>query len=96
MQLQMKPRVAITAGDPAGIGSETAAPAAADLRMRTACDPVALAPDVPSGVLSGEAGRARLRRDRPGGVRCRVRRGGRDNDRAKGEFRAAPVDRLYP
>ncbi len=58
----MKPRVAITAGDPAGIGPEIAARAAADARVRAACDPVVYAPPphltFPSGVLSAEAGRA--------------------------------------
>ncbi|MBZ5557727.1 MAG: 4-hydroxythreonine-4-phosphate dehydrogenase PdxA [Acidobacteriia bacterium] len=56
------PRVAITAGDPAGIGPEIAARAAADPRVLEACEPVIYAP--PSspaftpGVLSGDAGRA--------------------------------------
>jgi 4-hydroxythreonine-4-phosphate dehydrogenase len=57
----MKPRVAITSGDPAGIGPEVAARAAADARVLDACDPVVYGPPngatfVP-GVLSGVAGR---------------------------------------
>ena len=58
----MKPRVAITAGDPAGIGPEIAAKAAADARVRAVCEPVIYgpAPDAAfaPGVLSAEAGRA--------------------------------------
>jgi len=58
----VKPRVAITAGDPAGIGPEIAAKAAADARVRAVCEPVIYGPDAsaafPPGVLSAEAGRA--------------------------------------
>jgi 4-hydroxythreonine-4-phosphate dehydrogenase len=58
----MKPRVAITAGDPAGIGPEVAARAAADPRVLDACDPVVYGPAhgaaFPAGVLSGAAGRS--------------------------------------
>src|SRR6266852_5572128 len=58
----MKPRVAITVGDPAGIGPEVAACAAADSRVRDACDPVLYAPPsgttFPPGILSADAGRA--------------------------------------
>jgi 4-hydroxythreonine-4-phosphate dehydrogenase len=58
----MKPTVAITAGDPAGIGPEVAAKAAVDARVRAACDPVIYAaPDgraFAPGVLSADAGRA--------------------------------------
>ena len=58
----MKPRVAITAGDPAGIGPEVAARAAADARVLDVCEPIVYAPpaDVafPAGVLSAAAGRA--------------------------------------
>jgi 4-hydroxythreonine-4-phosphate dehydrogenase len=58
----MRPRVAITAGDPAGIGPEIAARAASDPRVTEACDPLVLgapagATFVP-GQLSAEAGRA--------------------------------------
>jgi 4-hydroxythreonine-4-phosphate dehydrogenase len=58
----MKPRVAITSGDPSGIGPEVAARAAADARVLDACDPVVYGPPngaafVP-GVLNGAAGRA--------------------------------------
>jgi 4-hydroxythreonine-4-phosphate dehydrogenase len=58
----LKPRVAITSGDPAGIGPEIAARAAEDARVRDACDPVIYAPPsgatFETGVLSGNAGRA--------------------------------------
>ena len=57
----MKPRVAITMGDPAGIGPEIARKAAADERITAVCEPVlygdaggAFTP----GVLSAGAGRA--------------------------------------
>ena len=54
------PRVAITVGDPAGIGPEVAARAAADARVRAVCEPIVYGPsgDFPPGVLSGAAGRA--------------------------------------
>jgi 4-hydroxythreonine-4-phosphate dehydrogenase len=57
-----KPRIAITGGDPAGIGPEVAARAAADPRVLGVCEPVLFGADtgvtfVP-GVLSAEAGRA--------------------------------------
>jgi 4-hydroxythreonine-4-phosphate dehydrogenase len=58
----MKPRVAITAGDPAGIGPEVAAKAAADPRVLAVCEPIVYGPPDASrfapGVLSGDAGRA--------------------------------------
>jgi 4-hydroxythreonine-4-phosphate dehydrogenase len=56
-----KPRIAITAGDPAGIGPEIAAAAAADPRVLGVCDPVVYGVDgrqFAPGVLSGDAGRA--------------------------------------
>ena len=58
----MKPRVAITSGDPAGIGPEVAAKAAADARVLEVCEPLVYGPPpgaafVP-GVLSADAGRA--------------------------------------
>jgi 4-hydroxythreonine-4-phosphate dehydrogenase len=56
------PRVAITAGDPAGIGPEVAAKAAADARVRAACEPIVYATDAGTtcvpGQLSAAAGRA--------------------------------------
>ena len=58
----MKPRVAITVGDPAGIGPEIAQIAAADPRVREVCDPVLYGPPAATmfepGVLSAAAGRA--------------------------------------
>jgi 4-hydroxythreonine-4-phosphate dehydrogenase len=58
----MKPRVAITAGDPAGIGPEIAAVAAADPRVLAVCEPVIYSSSdgarFAPGVLSAEAGRA--------------------------------------
>ena len=60
--MSVKPRVAITMGDPAGIGPEIARKAAADARVREVCDPVLYgpAPDArfEPGVLSADAGRA--------------------------------------
>ena len=56
------PRVAITVGDPAGIGPEIAAKAAADARVTAVCDPVLFAPPPDqtfrAGEVSAEAGRA--------------------------------------
>jgi 4-hydroxythreonine-4-phosphate dehydrogenase len=55
------PRVAITSGDPAGIGPEVAARAAADDRVRAVCEPLVYTPGGGSfvpGVLSAAAGRA--------------------------------------
>lgn len=58
----MKPRIAITVGDPAGIGPEIARKAADDPRVREACEPVLYGPPhgvrFEPGVLTGEAGRA--------------------------------------
>jgi 4-hydroxythreonine-4-phosphate dehydrogenase len=58
----LKPRIAITVGDPAGIGPEIAARAAVDPRVLAACEPIVYGPPAsPSftpGVLSGDAGRA--------------------------------------
>ncbi|MQA30404.1 MAG: 4-hydroxythreonine-4-phosphate dehydrogenase PdxA [Luteitalea sp.] len=57
-----RPRVAITSGDPAGIGPEIAAMAAADPRVVEVCQPVLYQPPgharFPAGVLSADAGRA--------------------------------------
>jgi 4-hydroxythreonine-4-phosphate dehydrogenase len=61
----MKPRIAITEGDPAGIGPEIARRAAADPRVLDVCEPVlygAPAGDrFESGQLSAEAGLAAYR-----------------------------------
>lgn len=58
----MKPRVAITSGDPSGIGPEVAAKAAADARVLDVCEPVLYGPPDSAGfapgALSAEAGRA--------------------------------------
>ena len=58
----MTPRVAVTVGDPAGIGPEIAAKAVADPRVRAVCEPVLYGPPAGAqfdpGVLSAEAGRA--------------------------------------
>src|SRR5206468_2055951 len=55
-------RVAITVGDPSGIGPEIARKAADDPRVRAVCEPVIYAPregaSFEPGVLSAEAGRA--------------------------------------
>jgi len=58
----MKPRVAITVGDPAGIGPEIARKAAGDSRVRSACEPMLYGPEdigaFDVGVVSAAAGRA--------------------------------------
>src|SRR5687767_1553179 len=58
----MKPRIAITVGDPAGIGPEIARKAADDPRVLEVCEPVLYGPPEGTrfepGVLSVEAGRA--------------------------------------
>lgn len=57
-----KPKVAITSGDPAGIGPEISERAAADESVRALCEPVVFGPPrgqhFQSGALSAEAGRA--------------------------------------
>jgi 4-hydroxythreonine-4-phosphate dehydrogenase len=57
-----KPRVAITAGDPSGIGPEVAAAAASEPSIRDICEPVVYGPapgqSFRHGVLSAEAGLA--------------------------------------
>ena len=57
-----RPRIAITSGDPAGIGPEVAARAAVDPRVLDACDPVVYGPPAGEpftpGQLSAAAGRA--------------------------------------
>src|SRR5215471_14908882 len=58
----MKPTIAITAGDPSGIGPEVAVKAAADARVLAVCEPLVYQPcsgvRFSPGVLSAEAGRA--------------------------------------
>jgi 4-hydroxythreonine-4-phosphate dehydrogenase len=58
----VKPRVAITVGDPAGIGPEIASRAAEHPDVLKVCEPVVYEPppgvSFPAGVLSAEAGRA--------------------------------------
>ena len=58
----MKPRIALTVGDPAGIGPEIAAKAARDPRVLNVCDPRIYGPppgaEYAPGVLSADAGRA--------------------------------------
>ncbi len=57
-----KPRIAITVGDPAGIGPEIAQKTAANAVVRDACDPVLYGPPDAAGfepgVLSAASGRA--------------------------------------
>ena len=56
------PRVAITVGDPAGIGPEIALAAAADPRVREVCEPIVMGPPpglaVAVGQVSAAAGQA--------------------------------------
>ena len=55
-----KPRIAITAGDPSGIGPEIAAKAAADAGVRAVCEPIIFGADSPAtmGAVSAASGRA--------------------------------------
>src|SRR5712691_10473218 len=54
------PRIAVTTGDPAGIGPEIAEKAASDPRVRAACEPVIYGAGKPfePGKLSAAAGQA--------------------------------------
>ena len=86
----MKPRIAITAGDPAGIGPEIARKAAEDVRVLAVCEPVIYGPppDVrfEPGRLSADAGRAAY-----DAIRAAV------DDARRGEVAAiatAPVNKL--
>jgi 4-hydroxythreonine-4-phosphate dehydrogenase len=58
----VKPRIALTVGDPAGIGPEIVRKTAADPRITDVCEPVIYGPPPDArfapGVLSAEAGRA--------------------------------------
>lgn len=58
--MPIRPRIAITVGDPAGIGPEIAGCAAGDARVLAVCDPLIYSPDlvVTPGVLSADSGRA--------------------------------------
>jgi 4-hydroxythreonine-4-phosphate dehydrogenase len=60
--VQIRPRIAITVGDPAGIGPEIAQRAATDPRVLEVCEPMLFGPPAdrtfPPGVLSADAGRA--------------------------------------
>jgi 4-hydroxythreonine-4-phosphate dehydrogenase len=57
-----RPRIALTTGDPAGIGPEIAAAAATDQRVLDVCEPIVYAPPAGEtfepGQLSARAGRA--------------------------------------
>jgi 4-hydroxythreonine-4-phosphate dehydrogenase len=52
-----RPRIAITAGDPAGIGPEIACKAAADSRVIAACEPVLYGPVSDDGLREFQRGR---------------------------------------
>ena len=65
LRMTPRPRIAITAGDPAGIGPEIARKAAADTRVAAACEPVLYGPvsdnalrEFERGRVSAAAGRA--------------------------------------
>ena len=60
MASKIVPRIAITAGDPAGIGPEIAAKAAADAGVRAVCEPIIFGSDAPANVgeVSAASGRA--------------------------------------
>src|SRR5918993_2242122 len=56
-----RPRVALTVGDPAGIGPEIVEKTIADARVRAVCEPVVFAPppgNIRKGEVSATAGRA--------------------------------------
>jgi 4-hydroxythreonine-4-phosphate dehydrogenase len=52
------PRIALTVGDPAGIGPEIAAKAAADPAVRAVCEPVIFAPPADPSIRCGEVSAA--------------------------------------
>ena len=54
----MLPRVAITTGDPAGIGPEIAEKAAADVRVQAVCEPVIFRAEPADGYAIGEVSAA--------------------------------------
>lgn len=61
MVICAKPKVAITAGDPSGIGPEIAEKAARDASVREICEPIVYGPQAGTfvpGTLSAAAGRA--------------------------------------
>jgi len=53
-----RPRIAITVGDPAGIGPEIAAKAAADPGVTAVCEPVVFGPSSTNGIRVGEVSAA--------------------------------------
>ena len=86
----VRPRIAITVGDPAGIGPEIAARAARDQRVISACEPVIYAPPshlrfVP-GELSADAGHA--------AYECIVRAVADARDRVVDAIATAPINKL--
>jgi 4-hydroxythreonine-4-phosphate dehydrogenase len=85
-----KPRIAITVGDPAGIGPEIAAKAAGDARVLESCDPVLYGPPnlerFAPGELSADAGRA--------AYDCIVRAVADARDRTVHGIATAPVNKL--
>jgi 4-hydroxythreonine-4-phosphate dehydrogenase len=52
------PKIALTAGDPAGIGPEIVAKAAADASVRAICEPIVFAPPVNLAIRPAEASAA--------------------------------------
>ena len=85
-----RPRIAITVGDPAGIGPEIARKAADDPRVREACEPLLYGPpaDVTftPGVLVADAGQAAY------DAVCRAVRGARDG--TVDGIATAPVNKM--
>ena len=53
-----KPKIALTAGDPAGIGPEIVAKAAADASVRAVCEPIVFAAPTDASIRAGEASAA--------------------------------------
>lgn len=52
----MRPRLALTVGDPAGIGPEICAKAVADARVQRLCEPVLYGPSTPEALAAFEPG----------------------------------------
>jgi 4-hydroxythreonine-4-phosphate dehydrogenase len=85
-----RPRVAITVGDPAGIGPEIATRAAADARVLAACEPIIYAPPSSThftpGELSADAGRV--------AYDCIVRAVNDARERVVDAMATAPINKL--
>ena len=90
----MKPRIAITAGDPAGIGPEIARVRPPMPRVRDVCEPIVYGAPAGQtfavGELSAEAGRAAHDVDRACGGGCAAWRDRRDGNGADQQGSVSP------